>query len=140
MNDDGSYRVNPFYTAMGESYIPTAFAAAAATDPDAKLYYNDYNLENSANNAKKIEAVKKMVDMIRVSLHSVQLHPLNQHQVTKAGKRSEDRWCWLTVSLPKRYLGSFGRFICQSYECFCGQGAGSRNNRARRGHWASSNS
>jgi endo-1,4-beta-xylanase len=45
LEDNGSYRQNPFLKALGDSYFAAAFKKAAATDPDAKLYYNDYNLE-----------------------------------------------------------------------------------------------
>lgn len=38
LNDDGTYRTSVFYNTMGTSYLPVAFAAAAAADPAAKLY------------------------------------------------------------------------------------------------------
>lgn len=44
-DDSGNWRADVFYNTMGTSYVPIAFAAAAAADPDAKLYYNDYNIE-----------------------------------------------------------------------------------------------
>lgn len=43
--DDGTWRPSPFYNALGPDYIKLAFQVASETDPDAKLYYNDYNLE-----------------------------------------------------------------------------------------------
>lgn len=38
LNDDGTWRTSVFYNTMGTSYLPVAFAAAAAADPAAKLY------------------------------------------------------------------------------------------------------
>ncbi|KAI8626084.1 carbohydrate-binding module family 1 protein [Xylariaceae sp. FL1651] len=59
LNDDGTYRTDVFYNVMGSSYIPVAFKAAAAADPAAKLYYNDYNIENTgAKQAATVNIVK----------------------------------------------------------------------------------
>ena len=42
--EDGSYRQSPFYEILGEEFIPLAFQYAHEADPDAELYYNDYNM------------------------------------------------------------------------------------------------
>jgi len=41
--EDGSYRNSKFYEILGEEFIPLAFQYAQEADPDAELYYNDYN-------------------------------------------------------------------------------------------------
>ena len=41
--EDGSYRNSKFYEILGEEFIPLAFQYANEADPNAELYYNDYN-------------------------------------------------------------------------------------------------
>jgi endo-1,4-beta-xylanase len=55
--DDGSWRDSKFYRIIGEEFIPLAFRFAHEADPDAELYYNDYNEWH----AGKRDAIVKMV-------------------------------------------------------------------------------
>lgn len=66
------------YRAMGIDYLPVAFKAAAAADPDAKLYYNDFNIERCCNAKinstldllKSIKAAGARVDGVGMQGHS----------------------------------------------------------------------
>ncbi|KAI1123356.1 carbohydrate-binding module family 1 protein [Nemania abortiva] len=62
LNDDGTYRQNVFYNVLGDSYFALAFKAAAAADPAAKLYYNDYNIESTGS---KQAAAAKIVTLVK---------------------------------------------------------------------------
>ncbi|WP_297099274.1 endo-1,4-beta-xylanase [uncultured Draconibacterium sp.] len=41
--EDGSWRESKFYQIVGKDFIKLAFQFAHEADPDAELYYNDYN-------------------------------------------------------------------------------------------------
>ncbi|KAG8166687.1 hypothetical protein KVR01_002376 [Diaporthe batatas] len=78
LNDDGTWRASVFYNTMGTSYFPVAFAAAAASDPAAKLYYNDYNIESSGAKAtaavnliKVIQAAGAKIDGVGLQGHFI---------------------------------------------------------------------
>lgn len=73
LNDDGTYRSNVFYQYIGEAYIPIAFATAAAADPDAKLYYNDYNIEYPGAKATAAQNIVKLVQSYGARIDGVGL-------------------------------------------------------------------
>lgn len=55
----GEYRSSVFYRLIGKEYLALVFKWAHEADPDAELYYNDYNLDaDDAKRAKAIELVK----------------------------------------------------------------------------------
>lgn len=56
-NDDGTYRVDVFYTTIGPEYIPIAFETAALYDTSVKLYYNDYNIEYAGAKSTAAQAL-----------------------------------------------------------------------------------
>jgi endo-1,4-beta-xylanase len=41
---DGQFRKNKWFEIIGEDYLVNAFEFARQADPDAELYYNDYNM------------------------------------------------------------------------------------------------
>ncbi|KAK1984482.1 glycoside hydrolase superfamily [Colletotrichum cereale] len=60
IDDQGNYRQDTsFYNVLGLDYLTLAFNTARAADPAAKLYYNDYNIENvNSKQQKTLELVK----------------------------------------------------------------------------------
>ena len=58
IEDDGSWRQSPLYKILGEEFIALAFQYAHEADPDAELYYNDYNMFMEG----KRNAVVKMIN------------------------------------------------------------------------------
>ncbi|KAI1114601.1 family 10 glycosyl hydrolase [Nemania sp. NC0429] len=64
LNEDGTYRQNVFYNVLGDSYFAIAYKAAAAADPAAKLYYNDYNIESTG--AKQVGAAR-IVSLVKAA-------------------------------------------------------------------------
>lgn len=75
LNDDGTWRESPWYQILGEDYIIKAFEYAAQADPNAELYYNDYNLFKPEKRAGAIKIVKMLQDKgLRIDGVGIQGH------------------------------------------------------------------
>ena len=55
-------RRSEWYRICGESFIAKAFEYAHAADPDAQLFYNDYNTERPEKLARVYKLMKQLVD------------------------------------------------------------------------------
>jgi endo-1,4-beta-xylanase len=73
LNEDGTNRNNVFLRVIGEQYMPIAFRMAAAADPAAKLYYNDYNLEYGEAKHKGALRIVKLIQSWGVKINGVGL-------------------------------------------------------------------
>jgi endo-1,4-beta-xylanase len=75
INDDGSFRETPYYKIIGPDYIRLAFQFAHEADPEAELYYNDYNLSNPQKRAAVCQLVKSLkTDGCRIDAVGMQSH------------------------------------------------------------------
>ncbi|KAH9902641.1 endo-1,4-B-xylanase A [Cubamyces lactineus] len=77
-NDDGTWRSDVFYNTLGTDFVPIALQAARAADPNAKLYINDYNIEQSGakatamlNLVKQLKADGVPIDGVGFQCHFI---------------------------------------------------------------------
>lgn len=69
--DNGNWRNSVFYRVLGEQFVHIAFRAAAAADPSAKLFINDYNLDYAG---AKLDATVALIGRLKaagVPIHGV---------------------------------------------------------------------
>jgi GH35 family endo-1,4-beta-xylanase len=52
---------SPWFQALGPDFFAVAFKAAHEADPDARLYYNDYNIENGAKHTASVALLKRLI-------------------------------------------------------------------------------
>ncbi|MGZ8558170.1 MAG: endo-1,4-beta-xylanase [Chitinophagaceae bacterium] len=71
-NKDEYFRNSLFYQICGEEFIAKAFQYAHEADPDALLFYNDYNETNAVKREKIFKLVKGLKDA-GVPIHGVGL-------------------------------------------------------------------
>jgi endo-1,4-beta-xylanase len=60
LEEDGTLRRSRWLEAIGEDFIEKAFEYAHQADPEAELYYNDYNLWKPAKLKAAIQLVQKL--------------------------------------------------------------------------------
>ena len=60
INDDGTIRESKFYKIIGKDWVELAFQFAAEADPQAELYYNDYNMSLPIKSKAVYDMVKAM--------------------------------------------------------------------------------
>lgn len=78
LNDNGTLQEDVFFNILGEDYIRIAFEAAAAADPSAKLYYNDFGIETAGakstgaqNIVKTLKAAGTKIDGVGLQSHFI---------------------------------------------------------------------
>ena len=60
IDEDGTLRKSPWQVGIGDDYVAKAFEFAHEADPDAELYYNDFNLEKPAKRAGVVKLVRDL--------------------------------------------------------------------------------
>jgi endo-1,4-beta-xylanase len=84
INADGSWRKSRWYEILGEEHVARAFEFARLADPDAELYYNDFDLENRLKCGGVVRLVKGLqAKGIRVDGIGIQGHWFTQHPTMK---------------------------------------------------------
>jgi endo-1,4-beta-xylanase len=82
--DDGTLRQSPWLKIIGPDFIQKAFEYAHEADPDAELYYNDYNLwkpekaEAAIRLVKDLRAAGARVDGVGEQAHWAFNYPKNE--------------------------------------------------------------
>ncbi|KUJ16103.1 glycoside hydrolase [Mollisia scopiformis] len=71
LNDNGTFGNDVFFNVLGSDYIKIAFQAAAAADPAAKLYYNDFGTEFPGVKSTAAQGIVKMLKDANIKIDGV---------------------------------------------------------------------
>jgi endo-1,4-beta-xylanase len=99
LNEDGSLRETPWLRIIGHDYIAKAFAYAHQADPDAELYYNDYNLENEA----KCQGAVCIIQQLRAQ----------NIPITAVGMQGHSNLVWPSLEQLEKSINRFAKLGIQ---------------------------
>lgn len=71
LNDNGSLKATFWSSVLGKGYIEQAFRTAAAADPSAALFYNDYNIETIGAKSDSVYEMLRDFKARGVPVHGV---------------------------------------------------------------------
>lgn len=75
LNEDGTLRDSKWLKIIGDDFIAKAFEFAHMADPQAELYYNDYNLYKAEKRAGAVRIIKSLKDKsIKITAVGEQAH------------------------------------------------------------------
>ena len=115
--DKGNYRNSKFYQILGNDFIKYAFQFAHEADPNAELYYNDYNVETPAKCdaivglVKELKAAGCRIDAVGSQAHMRMKSPSLSATETSF-KKLKDAGVHILITewdisiLPSRYDGA----------------------------------
>jgi endo-1,4-beta-xylanase len=74
IDDGGGYRNTTWYAICGKDYIFEAFRAAREADPEAKLFYNDYNATSPQKRGSIVNLLSELQEQELVDGMGIQGH------------------------------------------------------------------
>ena len=75
IDEDGSLRDTPWRRIIGDDYLEHAYRFAREADPEAELYYNDYNVHHAAKRGGVVKLIARLKEAgCRVDAVGIQAH------------------------------------------------------------------
>jgi endo-1,4-beta-xylanase len=99
---DGSYLENLWYSTIGPEYIPLAFQFAHEADPQALLFYNDFDAEGMNRKSQAVYDLVKGLKEAGVPIHGVGM----EMHITLDGQPTAD-----DLAANLRRLGDLGLIV-----------------------------
>lgn len=100
INDDGSWRESPFYKIIGKDFVKLAFQFAHEADPNAQLYYNDYNMEKNGRRDSVVKMVTELQQQgIKIDAIGMQSHFTMDYPSLDAFEKSVNSFAALGVKV-----------------------------------------
>lgn len=123
-NEDGTLRNSIWREKLGDGYIEKAFIYAAEADPNALLFYNDFNLESNPNKCSSVLSLLNnlrnigiKVDGIGLQMH-INIYSAEPSQIASAFQNIADDGYKIHVSELDISLNPLGKDLNPDLELF----------------------